>query len=104
MQSSLFTQQVKSIIIMYANASSFEQLWKMIYNYVIYLPSKNMLRVFVFLFSLGQHLQHMEVPCLGVKLKLKLPAYATVTAMPDLSRICSSKQLWIFNPLSRGRD
>ena len=46
----------------------------------------------------------MEVPCQGVKLKLEPPAYATVTAMPDPSCICSSKQLWILNPPSRGRD
>ena len=29
----------------------------------------------------------MEVPRLGVKLELQLPAYTTVTAMPDLSRV-----------------
>ena len=31
-------------------------------------------------FFLGPHLLHMEVPKLGVKLELQLPAYATVTA------------------------
>ena len=34
-------------------------------------------------FSFGPYPQHMEVAILGVKLKLQLPAYATVTAMPD---------------------
>ena len=34
------------------------------------------------------HLQHMEVPRLGVKLELQLPAYTTTTAMPDLSHTC----------------
>ena len=29
----------------------------------------------------------MEVPRLGVELELKLPAYATATAMPDPSHI-----------------
>ena len=36
---------------------------------------------------LGPHLQHMEVPRLGIKSELQLPAYTTATAMPDPSRI-----------------
>ena len=32
------------------------------------------------IFFLGPHLQHMEVPRLGVKLELQLPAYTTATA------------------------
>ena len=35
----------------------------------------------------------MEVPRLGVKLELQQLAYATATAMPDLSRICDLPQL-----------
>ena len=31
---------------------------------------------------------HMEVPRLGVQSELLPPAYATATAMPDLSHIC----------------
>ena len=50
----------------------------------------------------------MEIPRLGVELELLLPAYASVTAMPDLSRICklhhSSWQYWVLNPLSEARD
>ena len=39
---------------------------------------------FFFFFSfLGLHLQHMEVPRLGVNLELQLPAYITATAMQD---------------------
>ena len=57
-------------------------------------------------FFLGAYLQHMEVPSLGVKLELQLPAYAT--AMPDSSCICdlhhSSWQRWILNTLSKARD
>ena len=34
-------------------------------------------------FFLGLHLQHMEVPRLGIQSELLLPAYATATAMPD---------------------
>ena len=57
---------------------------------------------------LGLHPQHMGVPRLGVELELQLLAYATATAMPDLSRICdlhhSLQQRWILNPLSEARD
>ena len=53
--------------------------------------------------SLGLHLWHMEGPRLGVELELQLPAYATVTATPDLSHICSQPR-WILSPLSEARD
>ena len=50
----------------------------------------------------------MEILRLGVKLELQLLAYATATAMPDLSRVCilhhSSQQCWIPDPLSKGSD
>ena len=64
---------------------------------------------FCFCFSfLRPHLQHMEVPRLGVESEQQLLAYATVTATPDLSHICdlchSSHQHWILNPLSEVRD
>ena len=56
----------------------------------------------------GLHRQHMEVPGLGVKLQLQLPAYTRVTATPALSRVCdlhnSSQQHWILDPLSEARD
>ena len=62
--------------------------------------------LFFFFFKL--HPWHMEVSKLGVKSKLQLPAYATVTAMPDLSHICelyhSSQQRQILNPLSEATD
>ena len=58
------------------------------------------------LFFLGPHPQHMEVPRLGVKLELQLPAYAT--AMQDPSHVCnlnhSSWQCWILNTLGEARD
>ena len=61
-----------------------------------------------FFFFLGPHLQHMEVPRLGVKLELQLPAYTTATATLDPSCICdlhcSSWQLWILNPLREAGD
>ena len=61
-----------------------------------------------FFVFLGPYLWHIEVPRLGVKSDLQLPAYATATAMWDQSRICkihhSSRQHRILNPLSKVRD
>ena len=57
---------------------------------------------------LGLHLQHMEVPMLGVESELKLLPYTTATAMRDPSCICdlhhSSEQCLILNPLSEAWD
>ena len=54
------------------------------------------------------HPQHMEVPRLGVESELQLLAYATATAMPDLSCVCdlyhSSRQCQNLNPLRKARD
>ena len=54
------------------------------------------------------HLEHMEVPRLGMELELHLPAYATATATPHLSHICDvyhrSRQCRFLNPLSEARD
>ena len=53
------------------------------------------------------HPWYVEVPRLGVKLELQLPACTTATAMQDLRRICdlhhTSRQCQILNPLSRAR-
>ena len=61
-----------------------------------------------FFFFLWLHLWHLEVPRLGIKLELQLPAYTTATAMRDLSGICnlyhSSRQHLILNPLSKAKD
>ena len=50
----------------------------------------------------------MEIPRLGVESELKLLAYTTATAMPDLRPIFdlfhSSQQCLILNPLSEARD
>ena len=63
---------------------------------------------FFFFCFLGQHLQHMEVPRLGVKLELQLPAFTTTTATQDLSRVhYRHHNLWqhqILNPLSKASD
>ena len=63
---------------------------------------------FFFLVYLGPHLQHMEVPKLGVESELQLPAFNTATGMSDLSHVCdlhhSSRQYQIPNPLSEVRN
>ena len=62
----------------------------------------------LFFVFLGLHLQHMEVPRLGIELELQPPAYTTATATRNLSHVCclyhSSGQSWILNPLSEARD
>ena len=62
----------------------------------------------LFFFSPGQHLRHVEVPRLGVKQELQLPAYTTAIATENLSCFCklhdSSWQCLIPNPLSEARD
>ena len=53
---------------------------------------------------LGPHLQHMEIPRLGVELGLQLQAYATATAMLNPSHIFNLHCSQILNPLSDARD
>ena len=67
--------------------------------------------IFYFFFAfcfLGLQPWHTEVPRLGVKSQLQLPAYTTATATQDPSQICdlhhSSRQQWILNPLREVRD
>jgi len=58
-----------------------------------------------YFFFLGLHLQHMEVPRLGVHLE---PVYATATATatwdPEPHLCYSLQQCQILNPLSEARD
>ena len=62
----------------------------------------------IFFLRATPYLRHMEVPRLRAESKLQLLAYATATAMPDLSRVCdlhhSSQQCWILNLLSEAMD
>ena len=44
---------------------------------------------FFFFFFFWLHPGHLEVPRVGVKLELKLPAYTTATATPDPSHVCN---------------
>ena len=57
---------------------------------------------------LGPHLQHMEVPRLGVKSELQLPAYTTAIAMQDLSAsetyTAAHSNTGPFNPLHDAKD
>ena len=57
---------------------------------------------------LGPHLQHREVPRLGVQSELQLSAYTTAPAMWDLSHVFdlhhSSWKYQILNPLSKARN
>ena len=63
--------------------------------------------LFVLLFRAAPK-KHVEVPRIGVKLELQLPACTTATATQDPSCICdlhqSSRQCWILNPVSETRD
>ena len=65
-------------------------------------------KIFFFFCFLGPHPQHMEVPRLGVKSDLQLPAYTTATATRDPSCVFdlhhSSQQHRILNLLSEARD
>ena len=65
---------------------------------------------FIFPF-LQLHLQHMEVPGLGVEVELQLRAYTTAMATPDPSCICDLHDTCILtetsqalNPLSHNRN
>ena len=46
-------------------------------------------KTFFFFSVLLLHLQHMEVPRIGVELELQLQAYTAARAMWDLSHICN---------------
>ena len=62
----------------------------------------------IFFFFLRLHPGQKEVPGLGVKSELQLPAYTIATATRDLSHVCDlhhrSQQCQILNPLSKARD
>ena len=78
-------------------------------QYIIFFPSFFFFFFFFFVFFfIGPHLQHMEIPRLGVESELQLLAYTTATAMQDPSRACnlhhSSRQCQIPNPLNEARD
>ena len=55
-----------------------------------------------FFVFLGPHVQHMEIPRLGVESELQLVAYATATAALDPSHVydlhCSVGSLAVLDP------
>ena len=61
-----------------------------------------------FVCFLGLHLQHREVPRLGVESEPQLPASTRATATGDPSHVFdlrhSSRERWILNPLIEARD
>ena len=77
-------------------------LWYAIFVFLLFIF------VYICFCFLGLHPWDMELPSLGVKLELQLPAYATARATMDLSHICSlhhsSRQRQILKPLSEARD
>ena len=62
--------------------------------------------LFIYLvsFFVGLHLQHLEVPRLGVELELQCLTYATATATSDPSCTCNLHHSSRLNPLSEARD
>ena len=84
-------------------------LEKLCYLIIQVILSPNYLFIYLFVFCfLGLHLQHMEVPRLGVESELQLLAYPTAMAKSDLSRVHdlhhSPQQCCILNPPSEARD
>ena len=79
---------------------------KFMTNILITYCTVTSLRLFYnFSFFLGLHLRHMEVPRLGVKWELELPAYTTATAVKDLSCVCElHHSSWQHQILSEARD
>ena len=67
------------------------------------LVKTNIWPIIYFCFVLGLHLQHMEVPRLGVKSELQVIAYTTVTLTPDPSWGCDLHHSWWQRPLSEAR-
>ena len=57
-------------------------------EYKVHASSLDLIIITIICF-LGPHLRHMEVPRLGIKSELRLPAYTTAAAMQDLSHIAT---------------
>ena len=80
---------------------------RIIWVYKCWLGSLK-IRYFFLSFFKEPHLQHMEIPGLGVQSELQLQSYARTTVMLDLKHICdlyhSLQQSQILHPLSKARD
>ena len=75
-------------------------------------PEEKTISVYIYRYALfaflGPHPRPMEVPRLGVRSELHLPAHTTATAGRDLSGVCdlhhSSRPRRILNPRREARD
>ena len=67
-----------------------------------------MFLVCLFVFLLWPYLQHLEVPCLGIKLELQLPPMPqpqhNMGSEPHLQPTLQLDGHWILNPLNEARD
>ena len=84
-----------SILLIFSKNQVFVLLIALLFSYsIIYLCIYLFFLTWIFFFFfwsfvfLGPYPWHMEVPRLGVKLELRLPAYTTATATWDLSHVC----------------
>ena len=82
------------------------------YNFYIFInifySESHFFNTVIFFSFLWPHLQHMEIPGIGVKQELQLQSYTTTTAKLDPSYIYdlyhSLQQCQILKPPSEGRD
>ena len=82
-------RSTKTCFMSIATLLNFQQKCKIFFCNFSLIPGTLFFKsLYVVIFLLGPHLQHMEIPGLGVELEQYLLAYTTATAIPDLSRIC----------------
>ena len=81
--------------------------WMRANMYYINIHRQGWVWIFFFLFFLGPHLQHIEVPRLGVELEQQMPAFlshSNTRFEPHLWLTPQLRQCWILNSLSKARD
>ena len=65
----------------------------LVYHKISHIRHLPFFGFFFFFVFLGLYVQHMEIPRLGVKLELQLPAYATAIGTRDPSGVCDTGPL-----------
>ena len=74
----------------------------------VYTHTPLFIFIYLSIFLFMAHLRHMEIPRLGVKSEMQLPAYTIATVTLDPSHFFdlhgSSWQCRILNPLREARD
>ena len=74
-----------------------DESWVLYANSINFFPLEKWLKSHLFFFFfLRLHLQHMEVPGLGVSSELQLPPNAT-TAKPDMSCVCDLSHICVLH-------